>query len=85
VIAISLILVAAAILTYRIFNATGSQRLDQSSFYDLVAAGQVKTITIVPDGIGFDIRGTLDSEAAYSDDRVGEGLSVFPEPGLRTA
>ncbi|MEJ2371824.1 MAG: ATP-dependent metallopeptidase FtsH/Yme1/Tma family protein [Gemmatimonadales bacterium] len=59
--AISLILVAAAILAYRSFNATGSQRLDQSSFYDAVTEGRVKEVTIVPDAIGFEIRGTLHS------------------------
>jgi cell division protease FtsH len=59
--AISLILVAAAILAYRIFNASGSQRLDQSSFYDAVTEGRVKEVTIVPDAIGFEIRGTLHS------------------------
>jgi cell division protease FtsH len=84
VIVISLILVAAAILTYRIFNATGSRRLDQSSFYDVVADGRVETITMVPDGIGFEIRGTLSSEAASPDDRSVERFTtyVLADPNL---
>jgi cell division protease FtsH len=55
-------LVAAAILAYRDFDAAGSQILDQSSFYDAVMKGRVKKVTMVPDGIGFEIRDTLNSE-----------------------
>jgi len=75
--ATSLILVAAAILAYRIFNGTGSQRLDQSSFYDVVTEGRVKTITMVPDGIGFEIQGTLNSKATYPDDRSVERITTY--------
>ena len=58
----SLIVVSAVIFAYRSFNATGSQRLDQSSFYDAVAEGRVTGVTMVPDGNGVEIRGTLNSE-----------------------
>ena len=82
--ATSLILVAAAVLAYRFFNATGSQRLDQSSFYDAVTEGRVKEVTMVPDAIGFEIRGTLNSEATYPDDRSVERFTtyVLTDPNL---
>jgi hypothetical protein len=84
VLAIALILVAAAILAYRIFSATGSQRLDQSNFYDAVTERRVRTITMVPDGIGLEIRGTLNSEATYPDDRSVERFTtyVLADPNL---
>ena len=62
IIVASLIVIAVAILAYRIFDTTGSQRLDQSSFYDAVTEGRVKEVTVVPGDIGFEIRGTLNSE-----------------------
>ena len=62
VIVVLLVAVAAAVLAHRIFFATGSRNLDQSSFYAAVAEGRVKEVTMVPDGIGFEIRGTLHSE-----------------------
>jgi len=82
--AISLILVVAAILAYRNFAATDSRRMDQSSFYGVVTEGRVKTITMVPDGIGFEIRGTLSSEATDPDDRSVERFStyVLADPAL---
>ena len=63
----SLIAIAAVILAYRGFNATGSQRLDQSSFYDAVRAGRIRAVTMVPDGIGVEIRGTLSAEDAAAE------------------
>ena len=83
-IAISLILVAAAIFAYRILNTTGSQRLDQSSFYDMVTEGRVETITMVPDGIGFEIRGTLNPDPEYPDDRSVDEFTtyVLADPNL---
>jgi cell division protease FtsH len=62
VIVTCLIVVATAILGYRIFFGTGSRSLDQSSFYHAVAQEWVKEVTIAADGIGFEIRGTLRSE-----------------------
>jgi cell division protease FtsH len=59
---ISLIVIAAAVLAYRSFDTTGSQRLDESSFYDAVAQGRIEEVTLVPDGIGLEIRGTLSSQ-----------------------
>ena len=49
VIVIFLIVIAAAVLAYRIFSAMGSQPLDQSSFYEAVMEGRVKEVTMVPD------------------------------------
>jgi cell division protease FtsH len=77
VILTSLILVSAVILAYRIFDPTDSQALDQSSFYDAVREGRVETITMVPDGIGFEIRGTLNSEATSPDDRSVERFTTY--------
>ena len=62
VMATSLILVAAVIFAYRSFNPSDSRVLDQSSFYDAVREGRVREVTMVPDEIGFKIRGTLSSE-----------------------
>ena len=62
VIVTSLIVIAAAVLAYRSFNPTESRALDQSSFYDAVMEGRVTEVTMVPDEIGFEIRGTLNSE-----------------------
>ena len=84
VIVTSLIVIAAAVLAYRSFNATGSQRLDQSSFNDAVMEGRVMEVTMVSDGIGFEIRGTLSSEHTYTDDRPVERFTtyVLAEPNL---
>jgi len=60
---------AAVVLAYRSFHATGSQRLDQSSFYASVAQGRVKEVTLIPDGNGFEIRGTMSPEHTDPDDR----------------
>jgi hypothetical protein len=49
VIATFLIVIAAAVLAYQIFSATGSQPLDQSSFYEAVMEGRGKEVTMVPD------------------------------------
>ena len=48
VIATFLIVIAAAVLAYQIFSATGSQALDQSSFYEAVIEGRGKEVTMVP-------------------------------------
>ena len=67
VVAASLIVATAAVLAYSSFIATGGQRLDQSSFYDAVMEGRVGEVTMVPDEIGFEIRGTLNSEPAAAE------------------
>jgi len=84
VIATSLILVAAALLAYRSFDPMDSQVLDRSSFYDAVMDGQVKEVAMVPDGVGFEIRGTLNSERTYPDDRSVEKFTsyVLEDPNL---
>jgi cell division protease FtsH len=64
--AIILIVIAAAVFAYSIFSPPGSRPLDQSSFYEAVEQGLVKEVTMVPDSIGFEIRGTLYLERGSS-------------------
>ena len=88
VVLIALISAAAgAVLAYRSFNAPGSQRLNQSSFYDAVAQGRVKEVTLVPDGIGFEIRGTLNPERTDPDGQPVTRFTtyVLAEPNLQKA
>ncbi len=56
-----LLLIGAAVIAYFSFGM-GRQRLDQSTFYDVVSSGGISEITMVPDATGFEIRGTLNSE-----------------------
>jgi len=75
---------AAAVVAYQVFSGTGSQSLDQSSFYDAVMEGRVREVTMVPDGTGFEIRGTLNSEHEYPDDRSVKRFTtyVLADPNL---
>ncbi len=69
---IGLVVIAAVAIGYRIFSAAGNQRqLDQSDFYEAVAAGQVEEVTITGDGVGWEIEGKL-----HSDDRTPGGRST---------
>jgi len=58
-IVIWLVVIAVLILGYQIFNAGTTQRTepDQSEFYTLVEAGEIKSIKISGDGVGYDIQG----------------------------
>ena len=60
-IVIWLVVIAAVVIGYKIFDTASSQRqhLDQTSFYQAVADGDVQEVTITGDGVGFDIRGKL--------------------------
>jgi cell division protease FtsH len=77
IIAIFLIVIAAAVFAYRILSATGSRYLDQSSFYEAVKQGLVKEVTMVPDSIGFEIRGTLSSEQTSSRGPSAENFTTY--------
>jgi cell division protease FtsH len=55
--------IVAVAVAYRGFIATGSQQLDQTSFYDAVREGRVGEVTVVADEIGFNIRGTLSTDS----------------------
>jgi cell division protease FtsH len=58
-IVIWLVVIAAVVIGYQIFSTASNQRqvLDQSDFYDRVAAGDVAEVTITGDSIGFDVQG----------------------------
>jgi cell division protease FtsH len=58
-IVIWLVVIAAAVIGYQIFNAASGQRqaLDQSDFYGEVEGGNVKEVTITGDQFGYEIRG----------------------------
>jgi len=71
----TLLVIAAAAIAYQVFSGTGSQPLDQSSFYDAVAEGQVEAVTIAADSIGYEIRGLAQlEERAETLTRVAEAL-----------
>ena len=58
-----MIAIVAVAVAYRGFFATGTQQLDQTSFYDAVREGRVGEVTVVADEIGFNIRGTLSTDS----------------------
>jgi cell division protease FtsH len=72
-----LIVIATAVVAYRIFIATGSQPLDQSSFYEAVKEGRIREVTMVPDSIGFGIRGTLKSESTSFRGQSAENFTTY--------
>jgi cell division protease FtsH len=77
VIAGCLVVIAATALAYWIFSGPGSQPLDETDFYDAVAAGQVEEVTITPDAVGYQIRGTLRSEGAALVNRSAETFTTY--------
>jgi cell division protease FtsH len=77
VIAIALIVIFAAALVYRLLSTTESHSLDQSSFYDAVAEGRVKEVTIAAEGIGWEIHGTLGSEQTPLGDPADENFTTY--------
>ena len=60
-IVIWLVVIAAVVIGYKIFDTASSQRqqMDQTPFYDAVSAGDVQEVTITGDGFGYEIRGKL--------------------------
>ncbi len=54
-IVIWLVVIAAVVIGYKIFNTANSarQQLDQTAFYDAVADGSVKELTITGDSVGY--------------------------------
>ena len=62
-IVIWLVVIAAVVIGYQIFNTASSQRqqLDESTFYTEVNNGNVQEVTITGDTVGFEIRGKFKS------------------------
>jgi len=60
-IVIWLVVIAAVVIGYKIFDTASGQRqqLDQTGFYEAVSAGEVQEVTITGDGFGYEIRGKL--------------------------
>ena len=60
-IVIWLVVIAAVVIGYKIFDTASTQRqhLDQTSFYEAVADGEVQEVTITGDSVGYEIRGKL--------------------------
>jgi cell division protease FtsH len=65
-IVIWLVVIAAIVIGYQVLSAAGSQKetLDQSEFYDRVAAGDVKEVVITGDSIGYEIQGKFKAPKA---------------------
>jgi hypothetical protein len=72
-----LIVVAATILAYRFFSSPGSRPLDQSSFYDALAEGQVEEVTITADSIGYEIRGQFHSDESTPSGRSRRKFTTY--------
>jgi cell division protease FtsH len=72
-----LIVVAATILAYRSFGSPGSRPLDQSSFYDALAEGQVEEVSITADSIGYEIRGQFHSDESTPSGRSRRKFSTY--------
>jgi len=77
VIAGLLVVITMAALGYWIVSKPASQPLDESSFYDAVAAGQVEEVTLTPDAVGYEIRGTLRSEETALGHRSAESFTTY--------
>jgi len=58
--------IAAGAFAYWIFGAEAAESLDESSFYNAVAAGQVTEVTLTPDATGYEIRGTLRPDQKFT-------------------
>jgi len=84
IVATVLIVITLAVLAYRIFSSPGSRQLDQASFYGAVAEGRVEEVTIVPDLVGYEIRGTFRPEQALPGHPSVENFTtyVMEDPNL---
>ena len=58
-IVIWLVVIAAVVIGYQIFDQAGKQReqLDQSTFYRALEDGQIAEVTLNGDAVGYEIRG----------------------------
>jgi cell division protease FtsH len=74
---VTFLVIAAAVVAYQVFSGTGSQLLDQSSFYDAFAEGQVEEVTIAADSIGYEIRGQLRSDESTPNGRSGRKFTSY--------
>jgi len=66
-IVVAMLLIVAAIIAFQPFRGKDARSLDQSSFYDALAQGQVEEVTITGDDFGYEIRGLLRSENSVPD------------------
>ena len=62
-IVIWLVVIAAVVIGYQIFNTASSQRqpIEQSNFYAEVEKGNIERVTIVGDPVGYEIRGNYNT------------------------
>ncbi len=74
-----LVVIAAVVIGYQVLGAAGSQKesLDQSEFYDLVAAGDVKEVAITGDSIGYEIQGKFKTPRASKTGNLGQPMAGF--------
>jgi cell division protease FtsH len=74
-----LVVIAAVVIGYQVLGAAGSQKesLDQSEFYDLVAAGDVQEVAITGDSIGYEIQGKFKTPRALKTGNVGQPVAGF--------
>jgi cell division protease FtsH len=58
-----LVVIAAVVIGYQVFSTAGAHRgtLEQSEFYERVAAGDVESVQITGDSIGYEIQGKFKS------------------------
>ncbi|HKQ61323.1 MAG TPA: ATP-dependent zinc metalloprotease FtsH [Candidatus Polarisedimenticolaceae bacterium] len=61
-----LVVIAAAFITYQIFNAAGAQRkvLSQSEFYQYLSESRIHDLNLTGDAVGYEIRGKLTQDNA---------------------
>jgi cell division protease FtsH len=62
-IVIWLVVIAAVVIGYKIFDTASASRqhVDQTTFYEALADGDIQEVIITGDGVGYDIRGKLRS------------------------
>jgi cell division protease FtsH len=71
------LVIAAAVIAYQVFSGTGRLSLDQSSFYNALADGQVEEVTIAADSIGYEIRGQLRSDGSTPNGGSGTQFTTY--------
>jgi cell division protease FtsH len=76
-IVIWLVVIAAVVIGYKIFDTASAQRqqLDQSEFYAAVEEGEVREVTITGDAVGYEIRGKFTSARTIGPN--GREMKVF--------
>ena len=77
IVAAGLVAIAALVFAYWILGGAEREPVDQSSFYDAVAEGQVTEVTIIPDVVGYEIRGTFRSQETASGLESGREFTTY--------